>query len=417
MDRRYRKPLSARLRLGSWLAAALALTALGYLFERFAVRTSLTVESERLRISEVTLATFRDYIPINGTVVPSNTVYVDAVEGGQVVEVYVEEGELVQAGQPLVGLKNTNLQLEVIGREAQLTEQINNLSMARLAFEQARLQNERDLISIDYRVDQLTRALRRHGMLADSGGTTRERLDELEAEHAYQLRMHAAVSQSQSVDRQFRRTQIEQLQSAIDSMNDNLRIARDNLSSLVLKAPISGQLTMLDADRGESLSRGRRVAQIDELDVFKVSALVDEFYLARVHVGNPAAVAIDEQEMALTVTKVFPEVRDRQFEIELAFAHRPESLRRGQSLKLELVIGASRPALVVRNGPFFDTSGGLWAFVVDADGATALRRSVELGRRNQDVVEVVDGLREGDRIIVSSYETFGNADRLLLDRN
>lgn len=417
MDRVVKAHVITRFRLGLLFVALSGLVILAYGYQRYALHPTLTVGSERLTISEVHPATFHDYIPVTGNVVPRNTVYIDAVEGGQVTEVHVEEGALVEAGQSLVTLKNTNLQLEVIGREAQLTEQINNLSMTQLSFEQNRLRNKRDLIDIDYRIENLERQLIRFRKLIDTGSVTQEQLEDLESEYIYQKNMRLAVAESQQVDEQFQSKQIDQLKGAIDSMNRNLVIARDNLDNLTLRAPISGQLTSLEADLGESKGRGQRIGQIDEVDLYKVSALVDEFYLSRVIVGQTATVEIDENDFDLTVTKVYPEVRNRQFEIDLLFNSAPDTIRRGQTMRLRLEIGDTAETLVVENGPFYDDTGGLWVFVVDEKNDLAERRNVQLGRRNPDNIEILGGLANGERVIISSYEHFGETERLILNNN
>jgi len=357
--------------------------------------------------------TFREYIPVTGNVVPRTTVYLDAIEGGQITAVHVEEGSLVTAGQPLVTFKNTNLELQVIAAEAQLTEQLNYLSTTRQNFEQSRLRNQRELIDIDYQIDRLTRDLARRKPLVPTGGATKGQVDDLEAELTRYRGVRGAVEQQVRLDDDFGANQLVRMSEALDSMNKKMAIARDNLSNLVIVAPIDGQLTSLEANAGESKARGQRVGQVDELDAFKVSAFVDEFYLSRVVVGQLAEVEIDGKGYELELNKEYPGVRDRQFEIDLKFTgNAPPQIRRGQTVRMRLEIGQPADTLVLANGAFYDDTGGQWVFVLDESGDYAVRRDVRFGRRNPEGVEVLEGLREGERVITSGYESFERFDRL-----
>jgi HlyD family secretion protein len=359
--------------------------------------------------------TFREYIPVTGNVVPRTTVYLDAVEGGQITAVHVEAGALVTAGQPLVTFKNTNLELQVIGAEAQLTEQLNYLSTTRQNFEQSRLRNQREAIEIDYQIDRLTRELARRQPLLATGGATKGQVDDLEAELARYRSLRAPVQRQLQLDEEFGANQLTRMSEALDAMNRNLAIARDNLSNLVIVAPIDGQLTSLEANAGESKARGQRVGQVDELDVFKVSAFVDEFYLSRVAMGQLAEVEVDGKRYVLELSKEYPGVRDRQFEIDLEFTgDTPPQVRRGQTVRMRLEIGQPADTLVLANGAFYDDTGGQWVFVLDESGQYAERRPVRFGRRNPEGIEVLEGLRDGERIITSSYESLERFDRLEL---
>ncbi|HEU4620058.1 MAG TPA: efflux RND transporter periplasmic adaptor subunit [Gammaproteobacteria bacterium] len=403
----------ARAAAAAALAAVLAFSV--YAYVEYGLHRTLDVDPARLTTSTVSAGTFHEYIPLTGNVVPRTTVYLDAVEGGQVTEVYVEEGATVEAGQPLVKLKNTDLQLEVIGREAQLTEQLNNLSSTSLAFEQNRLQHKRELIQIDHEIDAASRHIAARRPLVGKGGATRAELDDLEADLVYQRSLRAAVQEAQGVDEKFQTAQIDRLRQALDAMNENLGIARQNLENLVVKAPIAGQLTLLEANVGESKPAGQRIGRIDELDAVKASAFVDEFYLTRVALGQTATVEIAGKDYALEIAKIYPDVRDRQFQIDLAFrGASPPGLRRGQTVRMRLEIGEPSETLVLANGAFYDDTGGRWVFALDPSGSYAERRDVRFGRRNPEGIEVLEGLHEGDRVITSSYESLEDFDRIQL---
>lgn len=409
IEQRLVTPQRAAATAGVVLLAALTV----YAYLEYGLARTLIVGAERVTVSQVVYDTFREYIPVTGSVVPRTTVYLDAIEGGQITTVHVEEGAFVTAGQPLVTFKNTNLELQVIGAEAQLTEQLNYLSTTRQNFAQSRLRNQRELIDIDYQIDRLSRELARREPLLATGGATRGQIDDLEAELTRYRSLRGPVQQQLELDREFGANQLTRMSDALDAMNKSLAIARENLRNLVITAPIDGQLTSLEANPGESKARGQRVGQVDEVDAFKVSAFVDEFYLSRVTAGQLAEVEIDGKNYLLEVSKEYPGVRDRQFEIDLKFAlETPPQIRRGQTVRMRLEIGQPADTLVLANGAFYDDTGGQWVFVVDESGDFAVRRDVRFGRRNPEGVEVLEGLRDGERVITSGYESLERFDRI-----
>jgi HlyD family secretion protein len=416
MDRRIDQPLATPQRVALVAGGALLLLLSLYAYLEYGLTRTLTVGGERVTVSPVAYDTFREYIPVTGNVVPRTTVYLDAIEGGQITAVHVEEGAFVTAGQPLVTFKNANLELQVISAEAQLTEQLNYLSTTRQDFEQSRLRNQRELIEIDYQIDRLARELARRRPLVATGGATTVQIDDLEAERERYRSLRPPVEQQLRLDEEFGANQLVRMNEALEGMNRSLAIARDNLSNLVIVAPIDGQLSSLEANPGESKARGQRVGQVDEQNAFKVSAFVDEFYLSRVAVGQLAEVEIDSESYVLEVSKEYPGVRDRQFQVDLKFtADTPPQVRRGQTVRMRLEIGQPADTLVLANGAFYDDTGGQWVFVMDAQGEFAVRRDVRFGRRNPEGIEVLEGLREGERVITSGYEGLERFDRIRLN--
>lgn len=400
-----------------------AVTIVAAVYVRFGLSRTLVVGANRIVVATVKADVFDEYIPATARVVPRTTAYLDAVEGGQVAEVLVEDGASVRQGQPLVRLKNTNLQLEVLGRQAQLMEQLDRLNATILSFEQARLGHERDLIETGSQIEQLTQRLRRRQALRPSGAISAADVDEIAIDLARYQRQEVSIREAASVDRKFQGEQIAQLRAAVKTIQGHLNMAGETLDSLIVRAPITGQLTGLDAYLGEAKSPGQRIGQVDQLDDYKVQADIDEFYLPRVAVGQSAAVEIDGREQRLELAKVYPQVRDRQFKVDLLFARSvgpgaersaSRSLRRGQSLQIRLQIGASRRTLVIANGPFYDDTGGTWAFVLSAAGTEARQHAIRLGRRNPQQIEVLSGLSAGDRLITSSYESLRGFERIRL---
>jgi HlyD family secretion protein len=413
MDTPIERKLITPQRIAMALGIVLLISVSVYAYMTYGLTRTLSVGSERLTVSKVSYGTFHEYIPVTGNVVPRTTVYLDAVNGGQVTEVHVEEGAFVKAGDPLVTFKNTNLQLQVIQTEAQTAQQLAQMSSLRMSYDNTHLNNQRQLINIDYDIDRLTRALKRKRPLLQTGGATAGEVDDLEAELTRNKGLREMALEALKLDEEMRTNQIASMKASTDALNKNIEIARENLKNLVMIAPITGQLTLLEAEVGESKPAGQRIGQVDEVGVFKVNAFIDEFYLSRVTIGQIATVDIDGKTYELTVSKAYPEVKDRQFEIDLVFnGDPPKNIRRGQTLRMRLEIGQPADTLVVANGAFFDDTGGQWVFVVDPSGDYADRRAVRFGRRNPEGIEVLEGLKDGEQVITSSYESLMNFDRI-----
>ncbi len=413
MDRRVSGPRFTRQHFIVSAMAALFVAAVGYGYVRFGLQRTLTMDAERVVISPVHSGSFHDYIPITGNVQPRETVYLDAIDGGQVVQLLVDEGAIVISGQPLVRLNNTNLQLQVINSEAQLSEQLNRLNSTKLAFEQSRLAHARELIDMKFQVEQSSQRLKRMQSLVNTGAIKRSDLEDAALELERLRDLLQAAEEAKRVDESLQKEQMQQVEKTIANLNKNLAIARQNLDNLTVKAPIAGQVTSLEAHLGESKRPGERIGQIDQIDTYKVTALIDEHYLPRIAVGQEATAEIDGKEHRLSLNKQYSEVKDRQFKVDLVFfGDAPKSIRRGQSLQLRLAIGASSQGLVVANGPFYEDTGGQWAFVVE--GTQASRRPIKLGRRNPESIEVLEGLSNGDRVITSSYESLKEFTRIEL---
>lgn len=405
----------------TWLIAAgsvLGLIVLIWLWLTVDNSSSFTLDGQRIRIAEVSRGVYEDYIPLRATVEPERTVYLDAIEGGRVERVIVEEGAIVEAGQPLIELSNSSLQLDVIAREAEVSEQLNNLRNTQLAIEQNRLSLKRDLIEIDYQVVRLTRLVNRYEELEGKQFLSKNDYENSIDELAYWKSRRLVTEESQAQDQLVRLVQIEQLNGSVAQLEKNLKLARRNLDDLLIRAPRAGKLTSMNAEIGESKARGERLGQIDDIDKFKASAMVNEFYLSRVAVGQKALLDIDGQNYFLEVSKVYPEVRASQFQVDLRFTDAtPTDIRRGQTLQLRLVLGdTTERATLLANGPFFNDTGGAWVFVLDADGKTARKQPVQFGRRNPNNIEVEGGLELGDRVVVSSYASFIEVERLFIDQ-
>jgi HlyD family secretion protein len=412
MDREVaRKGLSTRVKIGLGAIGLILLLATFYYFAPSA--NSQTVPASRLTISTVTQGRFDDFLPLRARVEPSVTVFLDAVEGGRVEQVLVEDGTVVRQGQMLAVLSNPELQLNVLARQTEVTQQINNMRSQELALNQNRLANERARIEADLatgtarRQYEMQRPLAARGFIA--GRTFEDSRDTYEANR----RRSEVVRTQQATDERLQSSQLAQLRASSASLNQSLEIARASLDSLNLRAPVAGQLTSFDIQVGQSLQRGERLGQIDSNGRNKLRAQVDEFYLGRVAVNQVATAEVGGRTFQMRVSKIYPQVRNGAFEIDLQFVGaEPADLQRGQTVQARLTLGAPAQARMIPNGSFYNDTGGAWVFVVAPDGASAVRRQVRLGRRNNDYIEVLEGLDPGERVITSPYTGFVERDRL-----
>ncbi len=415
MDRRIEKktPLGRKLTYAG--AGLLALLFAWWLISTLLGGRSLSINSERIAVSDVTVGTFEDFVPLRGRLVPRSTVYLDAVEGGRVDRVLVEDGTLVAAGDPIVVLSNTNLQLEVLGREAAVTEQLNFMRTLELQLEQNRLSHKRNLVEIDYQIIRLTRSIERQQELAAKDLVSQSTIDELQDELTYYGNRRDVTLESQATDARLQEQQLRQLRTAGSQLETSLALARKNLDDLNVRAPVAGKLSGFNVEVGESIERGGRLGQIDDPDTYKLNVRIDEFYLGRVDIAQTATATHNGRDYELRIAKIYPQVNEGQFEVDMVFDEEPVGLRRGQTLQLRLTLGDNTDAVLIPNGSFYQETGGNWVFVVSPNGAEAIKRSVRLGRRNTDFIEVLDGLEPGEQVITSPYTSFAGMDRLVLD--
>jgi len=374
------------------------------------------VSEDRIVVSSVTRGTFEDFIPVRAQVTPFSTVFLDAIEGGRVERVLVEDGASVQAGDLLVELSNTSLQLEVTRNEALVTEQLNNLRTIELQLEQNRLSHKRNLVDFDYEIKRLTRQAERERELIARGNVSQAQLDATEDELQYNVARREVTLESQATDARMQETQLDFLKSSAVQLETNLDLARQNLDALNVRAPVDGKLSGFNIEVGQSITRGGRLGQIDDPDHFKFRANIDEFYLGRVDIDQTAVFERGGEDYELRVSKIYPQVNNGQFQVDLVFVgNEAGGIRRGQTIQTKLTLGDATSALLIPNGAFFQDTGGNWIFVVAADGTQAVRRNVRLGRRNSRFIEVLEGLEEGERVVTSPYSSYVDMDRLKLN--
>jgi HlyD family secretion protein len=376
---------------------------------------SYRIEAKTLRIGEVSRGSFEDIVPIRGRIVPRTTVFLDAVEGGRVDRVYVEDGALLQKGDIIAGLSNSSLQLSVINSEAQVSEQLNNMRGIELSLEQNRLRNTKEIADIEFRIQTLSRELREERKLSESGLLSRRQLQEKEEELVYQQERLELSRVSREADKRLQQQQLEALRVTTERLEKSLKVARQNLEDLNVRAPLTGKLSGFDVKVGENIVP---IGQIDVPGRFKLEANIDEFYINRVAVGQMAHYQYLDRDYPARIEKIYPQVKNGDFLVDLLFINEePPDLRRGQTLKTDLTLGDAFEATLIPNGAFYQDTGGAWIFVLNADGSEATRRKVKLGRRNSSYIEVLNGLEAGEKVVISAYEGYLKIDRLKITHN
>ena len=406
-----RKRIDKRVLIGGGAAGVLLLILIFWLFAPSA--DSLTVSRNRLAISTAQPGTFEDFLPVRARVTPLVTVYLDAVEGGRVEKKLVEDGAQVTQGQLLAVLSNAELQLSTLEKQAEVEQQLNNMRSQELALTQTRNSNLRDLNQAETDLAKARRQYDLYKPLADRGFISKKSVNDTKDDLDYQSKRLAILKQSIAQTEALQSSQLSQLRAASSSLNSSMGVAQDSLGQLNIRAPVTGELSGFDIQLGQSLQQGERIGQIDSAGANKLQADVDEFYLGRVAVGQTASADIEGKTYRLKVAKVYPQVRNGLFLVELVFVGpAPASVQRGQTIQAKLTIGDSSKALLIPNGAFFNDTGGNWVFVVDSSGNGASRRQVQLGRRNADFIEVLGGLQPGERVITSSYSGLVDKGRL-----
>jgi HlyD family secretion protein len=375
------------------------------------------VPIDRLTFGDVTQGPFEDFIAVRSTAAPFTTHYLTADQGGTVKEVLAEDGTTAKAGQPLIILANTALQLQVASREADTASQINALENTKLQLEETRFKYQHDLLDIEHQISKLTGDLARDKILLDGNAIAPAIYKQEEEEYSYELKLRAATTASRDAEQKVRASQLAQLQETLARLNDSIATAKASLDALTVRAPTDGHLTALNAEVGQSKAPGAVLGQVDSLDRFKLTAQVDEFYLGRIVLGQVALFTSDGRDYKANIAKIYPQVANGTFRIDLNFDNpNPQGIHTGQAFDIRLELGRAATAKMLPNGPFYQETGGNWVFVVAPDGRYATRRQVRLGRRNPEHVEVVDGLQTGEKVIVSGYEAFQKIERVEFEK-
>ncbi len=377
--------------------------------------TKLNVDAERMTISDVSRGPFQEFIPVTGAIMPIKTFYIDAVEGGRVDTIYREAGSFLKNGDKILRLENTSLLIQISQQDARVTEQRNQLINTRFTLERNNIQNRQRLLDQEYNILRLQRLYERNKELRQQKLISDAEFEANEDEFNYQQRLYQLNAEAFSRDSIFQEVQLKQLESSVGRLQDNLEIARRRLEELVVRSPANGQLTSLVAEIGETKAQGTRLGQVDVLDGFKVRAGIDEHYLPRIALGQRGEFDFAGSTYKLMTKKLYPEINQGRFEVDLEFeGEEPNGIRRGQTVHIRLELSDLTEAVMLAKGGFYQKTGGQWVYVIDPSGDFAIKRQIRLGRQNTQVFEVLEGLEPGERVITSSYDNFGDIDKLIL---
>jgi len=370
-------------------------------------------EKDQLVISNVEDGVFNDYITVIGQVEPITTIFLDAVEGGTVEERFIEEGAMVKKGDVILRLENRQLYQTILNSEAALAEKENYLRSTRISFETEMIQSKRNILDSEFKVTRKKRTFSQYETLFKEQLISKEDFTQAKEDYEYEVDLLVINKLKARNDSMLRTTSMKTLEIDLGKMRQMLDLVHERLGDLNVKSPVDGQLGMLDAEIGQSINSGQRIGQVNVLDNFKVNAKIDEHYIDRVIRGLAATLDRNGANFNLTVKKVYPDVREGQFKIDLVFeGSKPENVRTGQTYHVKLELGESQKALMIPRGGFFQSTGGQWIFVVNEAGTEAVKRPIKIGKQNPQYYEVLEGLKAGEKVITSGYEVFGTNERI-----
>lgn len=372
-------------------------------------------EKDKLSITEVTQGKFDDYITINGAVAPISTIYMDAYEGGRVAEKLIEEGAMVKKGDIILKLENRGLYEQILASENNLALKQNDLRSTKLTFDSRQVAGRKDLVKSEYELQKLKRNFEQNKSLFNDELISKE--EYLISKENFELsqKQYDIIKLQTEQDKNLRNTSLNDLDSDLARMKKTLSMVYERIDQLNVRAPANGQLGFLDAEIGQNINQGERIGQVNVLTDYKIEATIDEHYIDRVKRDLTAVLERNGNEYQLRLRKVYPEVRSGKFKVDLVFTkERPETIRSGQSYNIKLQLGESNDALLLPKGSFFQSTGGQWIFVVDASGDVAWKRTIRIGKQNSKYFELLEGLQAGEKIITSSYDNFGDAEKIVL---
>jgi len=385
-----------------------------YLFFIRDKRSKLYIDKEQITIASVMADKFQEFIPVDGVVYPKTTIFIDAIQGGIVEAVYVEDGAILIKGDPILKLMNANMELSFMEQETRMYDAINNLQNTKIRLEQNKYNRQREIADLNYRIDEARKDYDRKEQLYDEEVISIKDFEDANRQFKSLKRQYFLALELQRLDSIYALSQLKQINSSISRIKNNLSLLRRNMDNLNIKAPADGKLSSFSAEIGETKSAGEHLAQIDMADGFKLRANIDERYISRVHKEQEAEFDFNKQTYYLKINKIYTDVTNGTFQVDLLFeGDFPRSIKRGQTLQLRLIFSSPKDAIIVKRGGFFQETGGNWIYVVDPTGSYAIKREINIGRYNTRYYEITAGLDSGEQVIISSYNNFGNKDKLV----
>jgi len=402
---------SKRITLVAGVAGILALIFASYYFT--SGNSRLNVDAERITISEVKEDSFREFIPVNGTVLPLTSIFLDASVGGRVEEKFVEDGAHLKKGDPIMRLSNTDLELSLVSQETQVYNTLTQMQISQTSAQQASIANRNQMAEVENALKEAKRVYDLNKTLYEQKAIGSQEFQEAKNNYEYQVERLKLTRENVQQDSIRTSQALKQSQQAYASTNAALNLMRQKVNDLVLKAPVDGQLTSFDAEIGQSKNPGERLGQIDVLTGFKVRADIDEHYISRIYPDLEGEFTFAGKSYKLVIKKVYTQVTNGRFQVDMEFVNDvPDGIRRGQTLQIRLALSDETKAVLLAKGGFYQQTGGNWVFKLTDDGKTAYRVDVQLGRQNPDYYEVVGGLKPGDKVVTSSYETYDRVQEL-----
>lgn len=378
-------------------------------------KSKLNVDADRISISEVKSGPFRETIPVNGIILPVTTIYLDALEGGRVEEKFVDDGTVMKKGQPILRLSNTDLELSLVNQETSVYNLLTQMQISRNAAQQNTVNRLNQVTDVDNQLKEAERVYKLNKKLFDEKVIGSQEFKQSENNYNYYLQKKKLSDQIMGQDSISNLQQLSQAKQSYEGSQNALNVMRKKVGDLIVRAPVDGQLTSLDAEIGQSKNKGERLGQIDVLSGFKVRVDIDEHYISRIYTGLSGEFTFANKEYKLIIKKVYTQVTNGRFQVDMEFVgEAPQGIRRGQTLQISLALSDETQALLVQKGGFYQQTGGNWIFKLNDKGTVAYKVDIQLGRQNPEYYEVLQGLKPGDKVITSSYENYGNMQELIL---
>ena len=378
-------------------------------------KSKLNVDTDRITISDIKKGTFQEIIPVNGTVLPLTTIYLDAAEGGRVEEKYVDDGAIMKQGQPILKLSNTDLQLALVTQKTNVYNLLTQMQISKNAAEQNTVSKLNQMTDVESELKEADRIYTLDKYLYEKKAIGSQEYQKAKNDYDYYIQKQKLTSKILGQDSTSTGQQMKQARQLYQGSQDALNVMQQKVGDLIVRAPIDGQLTSLDAEIGESKNKGERLGQIDVLSGFKVRVDIDEHYISRIYTGLKGTFDFADTTYHLEIKKIYTQVSNGRFQVDMEFVGKvPKGIRRGQTLQINLALSDETQAILLPKGGFYQQTGGNWIFKVSSDGKKAYKVNIQLGRQNPDYYEVLDGLKPGDKVITSSYENYGDMQELVL---
>lgn len=386
-----------------------------YVFFLTGGASRLNVNTERLTISTVTQGIFQENVPVNGVVLPISTIYLDALEGGRVEELYVEDGAILQQGAPILRLSNTDLELSLVNQETSVYNLLTQMQISQTAARQNTINRLNQKTEVESAYIEAERVYNLNKKLYEKKAIGKQEYLESENNFNYQKERMQLAKEVLKQDSIAVAQVNNQEASSYSRTQSALELMRKKVGDLIVKAPVDGQLTSLDAEIGQSKNKGERLGQIDVLNGFKVRVDIDEHYISRIYAGQKGTSTINNKTYTLVIKKVFTQVTNGRFQVDMEFEGSiPEGIRRGQTISVRVALSEEKEAIMIPKGSFFQETGGNWIFIVNKNGNTAYRKDIQLGNQNTEYYEVLSGLEPGDKVITSNYNNYKDIEELIL---